>query len=167
MSSCAETSFYGGEVAGEAFYSVLMGAARNDVERLKWATLLQLETETKAWLRAPLLAHGVSIEEQASDRDNVVKAAEQFKRLAWSAQMRGLGDAIGNDFVPRYAGYANEAAARDNAAEEVACRFMVEHEKAQLEFARRELADVAAGDSLELVEKLLKYPVDSHGRGTR
>ncbi len=50
MSSYAEALlvFYAGEVAGEAFYSVSVGAGRNDVERLKWATLLQLETE--AWV---------------------------------------------------------------------------------------------------------------------
>jgi hypothetical protein len=62
MSSYAEAlqDFYSVEVLGEAIYSALLGAARNDNERLKWGTLLQLETETKAWLRAPMVAHGVS-----------------------------------------------------------------------------------------------------------
>lgn len=63
------------------------------------------------------------------------------------------------------AGEVNEAAARENPDEEAVCRFMVEHEKAQLEFARRELADASAGDSLEPVEKLLKYPVYLRRRG--
>ncbi|HUI28507.1 MAG TPA: hypothetical protein VL403_20685 [Candidatus Kryptonia bacterium] len=31
--------------------------------------MLQLETETKAWLRAPMVAHGVSIAEPIADRD--------------------------------------------------------------------------------------------------
>ena len=46
--------FYRGEVAGEAFYSALVAAARDAAERLKWATLLQLETETVRLLRYPV-----------------------------------------------------------------------------------------------------------------
>ncbi|HEY6598132.1 MAG TPA: hypothetical protein VIZ30_02420 [Pseudomonadales bacterium] len=105
--------FYGGEVAGEAIYSVLVGAARNDVERLKWATLMQLETETKAWLRGPLLAHGVSIEEQASDRDNGIKAIQRFKELPWQQQMKGLRAAIVDDILPRFERYADGARSRE------------------------------------------------------
>jgi hypothetical protein len=134
---------------------------------LKWATLLQLETETKAWLRGPRLAHGVSIEEQTSDRDNGIKAAQRFKQLPWTVQMQGLRDAIANDFVPRYERYAAAARATGNADEEAVCRFMVEHEKAQGEFARRELTDGVVAESLEPVERLLKYPVRSCSRGPR
>ncbi len=103
MSPYTEVSlaFYGGEVSGEAIYSVLVGAARNDVERLKWATLMQLETETKAWLRGPLLAHGVSLEEQASDRDNGIKAIQRFKELPWQQQMnRELSGATDESLEP-------------------------------------------------------------------
>lgn len=54
MSSYAEalSEFYNGEVYGETLFSALVGSARNADERLKWSMLLQLETETKAWLRA-------------------------------------------------------------------------------------------------------------------
>ncbi len=47
--------FYRGEVIGEAIYSALIEATNDSVERLKLAHLLQLETETKAWLRPHLI----------------------------------------------------------------------------------------------------------------
>lgn len=161
MSSYAEAlqEFYSGEVLGETIYSALLGSARNDDERLKWATLLQLETETKAWLRAPMIAHGVSIEEQRADHDKGLALAEQFKPAPWADQMQGLHDAIVNDFLPRYQSYAGAARARGKADEEAVCLFMVEHEKAQVEFARRQLAGAGLDQSLEPVAKLLKYPV--------
>jgi rubrerythrin len=161
MSTYAEAllEFYSGEVLGETAYSALAAAARNDGERRKWETLLQLETETKAWLRAPMVAHGVSIEELAADRQRGVAAADQIKQLSWKEQMQGLHDAIGGRFVPLYQGHADAAKARGEAGEEAVCLYMVEHEKAQVEFARRELTGESAPRSLEPVVKFLKYPL--------
>ena len=84
MSSYAEAlqDFYRGEVLGEAVYSALLGSARNDDERLKLGTLLQLETETKAWLRAPMVAHGVSLEEQSAVREEGVAVTGQLKPMS-------------------------------------------------------------------------------------
>lgn len=161
MASYAEAlaEFYNGEVLGEAIYSGLLSAARNDPERLKWSTLLQLETETKAWLRAPMVARGVSIVEQAADRDKGNAIAEQLKALPWAALMQAMHDAIANQFVPRYQSHAEAARARGAADEEAVCRYMVEHEKAQVEFARRELAGADIDQALEPVVKFLKYPL--------
>lgn len=162
MSSYAEAllEFYGGEVLGEAIYSALLGFARNDDERLKWATLLQLETETKAWLRAPMIAHGVSVEEQAGDRAKGVALAEEIKLMPWPELMRATHDAIANQFVPRYQGHADAARARGKAEEEAVCVYMVEHEKAQVEFARRELAGASLKESLQPIVRFLKYPLE-------
>jgi hypothetical protein len=161
MTSFAEAlqDFYSGEVSGEAGYSALLEFAQNPDERLKLATLLQLETETKAWLRAPMVAHDVSIEERTADRDKGLAAAAQFKSLSWSEQMQGLHDFIANEFVPRYQSYADAARARDKADEEAVCLYMVEHEKAQVEFTRRELKGASLGESLEPVARFLKYPI--------
>jgi hypothetical protein len=161
MASYAEAlaEFYGGEVLGEAVYSALVNAARNDHERMKWGTLLQLETEPKAWLRAPMVARGVSIVEQAADRDKGNAIAEQFKVLSWSVQMQSLHDVIANQFVPRYQSHADAARARGAADEEAVCLYMVEHEKTQVEFARRELAGADMDQALEPVVKFLKYPI--------
>lgn len=161
MSSYAAAlqDFYSGEVLGEAGYSALLGSARNADERLKLGTLLQLETETKAWLRAPMVAHGVSIEEHTADRDKGLAAAAHFNSLSWSEQMQGLHDLIATEFVPRYQSYADAARVRGKADEEAICLYMVEHERAQLEFTRRELAGATLGESLEPVVKFLKYPL--------
>ena len=143
---------------GEAVYNGLVAAARNDDERLKWGTLLQLETETKAWLRAALVARGVSIAEQSADREKGIAIAEQLKTLPWMVQMQGLHDAITGEYLPRYQGHADAARARGAAAEEAVCRHMVEHEQAQVDFTKRELAGEGSR-SLEPVVKHLKYPI--------
>jgi hypothetical protein len=161
MASHAEAllEFYSGEVLGEAIYSALLSAARSDDERLKWGTLLQLETETKAWLRAPMVAHGVSIAEPTAERDKGVALAEQLESLPWTVQIQALREAIRNDFIPRYQGHADAARERGAADERAVCLYMVEHERAQLEFAERELAGASSDRSLEPLVKLLRYPL--------
>jgi hypothetical protein len=161
MSSYTEAlqDFYRGEVLGEGVYSALLGSARNEDERLKLGTLLQLETETKAWLRAPMVAHGVSIEEQTAAREEGIAVAEQVKLLSWCELMQALHHAIVTEYVPRYQSHADAAKERGKADEEAVCLYMVEHEKSQVEFARRELAGARLGQSLEPLVRFLKYPI--------
>ena len=78
------------ECNGETLFSALAGLARNADERLKWSVLLQLETETKAWLRAPMVAHGVSIEERTEDRDKGLARARERASLPWSQAMQSM-----------------------------------------------------------------------------
>ncbi len=151
-------AFYRGEVAGEAFYAALTAAARDETERLKWTTLPQLETETKAWLRAPLLGQG-GVEERAADRAAGLYDIEEFRALPWAAQIREVHDSLANKFVPLYERYAAEARERGKPAEETVCRFMVDHETAQPEVARRDLADAGVDHALEPVARLLGYPL--------
>jgi len=66
-------------VLGEAVYSALLGATQSSDERLKLATLLQLETETKAWLRAPMIAGGLSFEDSSEIWTEGAAIAEQLK----------------------------------------------------------------------------------------
>ncbi len=161
MSSYAEAlqDFYTGEVLGEGIYSAMVGFARDDEERFKWSVLLQLETETKARLRAPMIGCGMSIEEPAAERSKATALAEQIKSLPWRDLMQTLHDIIANEFVPRYQSHADAARARGDAREEAVCQFMVEHEKAQVEFARRELAGARADEALQPVVRFLKYPL--------
>src|SRR5215208_1928140 len=51
---------YESEVNGEAIYCALLKVARSERERYHLATLLQLETETKAWLQPFLFKHRVA-----------------------------------------------------------------------------------------------------------
>jgi hypothetical protein len=136
-----------------------LGSPRNDDERLKLGTLLQLETETKAWLRAPMVARGVSLEEQSAVREEGVVVTEQLKPMSWSELMQALHHVIVTEYVPRYQGHADAAKARGRADEEAVCLYMVEHEKSQVEFARRELAGASLGQSLEPLVRFLKYPI--------
>jgi len=78
MASFADAlrAFYNGEVLGEAAYSALVASAQDAEERLKWSTLLQLETETKAWLRAPMVARGMGVEERMDDRHEGLDAED-------------------------------------------------------------------------------------------
>jgi hypothetical protein len=161
MSSYADAllEFYNGEVGGEALYSTLLGSARNHDEVLKWSTLLQLETETKAWLRAPMVAHGVSIVEQAEEREKAVALARMIKSLAWNDLMQQMRDVLSNEIVPKYQTQVDAARERGKEDEVAVCVFMVEHEKAQAEFARRELAGASLDESLAPVAKFLKYQI--------
>ena len=161
MSSYAEalSEFYNGEVYGETLFSALVGSARNADERLKWSMLLQLETETKAWLRAPMVAHGVSIEERSEDRDNGLARACDRASLPWPQAMQSMYDRLSGHYVPLYQSFADAARARGEAEQEAVCLYMVEHEKALVEFARRELAGASREQSLELILNSLKYPI--------
>ena len=51
------------------------------------------------------------------------------------------------------------AITRGEAEQEAVCLYMVEHEKALVEFARRELAGASPEQSLELILNSLKYPI--------
>lgn len=161
MTTYAEAlaEFYNGEVTGEAIYSNLLSWAKNDDQRLKLATLLQLETETKAWLRPYLVAQGISVAERAEDRSKGAGVAEQVKPLTWTQLMTGTIRALETQIIPFYESFADAAKARSKADEESVCRYMVEHERAQLEFARRELAGEPAKVALEPVLRQLRFPL--------
>jgi hypothetical protein len=149
--------FYTNEVLGETIYSALFEAAEDQHEKRKWATLLQLETETKAWLRPVMVVHGVGVEEHAADRQMALAMAGQLFPLGWSEKMQALKD-FGEPLLLTFQGYADAAASRGEADAEAVCRHMVEHERAQAVFASRELAGDGAS-SLEPITDLLKYPI--------
>jgi hypothetical protein len=125
MSSYAEAlrEFYNGEVYGETLFSALVGLARNADERLKWSMLLQLETETKAWLRAPMVAHDLSIEERTEDRDKGLARARERASLPWPQAMQSMYDGLSGHYVPLYQGFADAARARGEAEEEAVCLY--------------------------------------------
>jgi hypothetical protein len=158
MSSYAETVayFYNGEVLGEAVYSALCAKAETADERVRMATLLQLETETKAWLRPHALALGISIEERAADREEGLKIAERLKALSWRQLWQALHHGLSAQVVPHFRALAVEAAARGDAREIALCRFMIEHEDAQVEFCRRTVAGEDLATCLEPVAKHLR-----------
>jgi hypothetical protein len=155
----ALAEYYDVEVVGEAAYSALLTRTRGEAERLMVATLLQAETETKAWLRAPMLAAGLSLEERPERRQEGLAFAAQLEAGTWAQKMQALHDGIAHHIGPRYERYAQAARERGVAAETAVCAYMVEHEQAQVEFTRRQLAGADADQALEPVVKFLKYPL--------
>jgi hypothetical protein len=151
--------FYNGELLGETVYSALYAAAKEKAEKRKWATLMQLETETKAWLRPIMIAHGVGVEEHLADRQGAISLAGMLMPLSWRQQMQATLDAFTSRYLPAYQAFAEAARARGEADAEAVCLHMVAHENAQAEFARRELAN-DEHNSLAPVSTLLKYPID-------
>jgi hypothetical protein len=143
--------FYEGEILGEAIYSALLAEAEAPLERLKFAHLLQLETETKAWLRPHLMAAGESVAEPGAVREQGLAIAGQ-QPAEWRDKMQALAEVVEGQFAALYRRYADAARARGRADEAAVCDFMVEHEMAQVEFARRELA----GEPLERVLEPLR-----------
>lgn len=155
----ALTEFYNGEVTGEAIYSTLLGWADDNDRRLKLATILQLETETKAWLRPHLIAQELSVEERPRDREKGAEIAAQVKPLTWRQLMAGTIRALETQLIPFYQSFADAAKARGRSDEEAVCLHMVEHERVQLEFARRELAGDSRERALEPLMRQLRYPI--------
>lgn len=151
--------FYDGEVLGEAIYSGLLAAAGSERERRVWGVLLQLETETKCWLRAPMTAAGVSLVESDASRERAGRYVASMTRLDWPAQMKTLADLIDDQLVPRFEGFAEAARARAAGDEEAVCRHMVVHEQVQADLARRELAGEPLERVLAAVEGQLRYPL--------
>ena len=95
----------------------------------KWSVLLQLETETKAWLRASMVAHGVSIEERTEDRDKGLARARERASLPWPQAMQSMYDGLSRHYVPLYQSFADAARTRGEAGQEAVCLYMVEQRK--------------------------------------
>ena len=165
MTDFSETlrEFYDGEVLGEALYSILFETARSERERQVWGVLLQLETETKAWLRAPMAAAGVGLAESAEARERAARYAKGIAPLEWGAQMQTLHDVIADQVAPRFRDFADAARDRGAPDEEAICRHMVEHEEVQVELARRELAGEPLDQVLAPVAAHLRYPIPASG----
>jgi len=148
--------FYQGEVLGEAFFAYCVAHETESERRHKWATLLQLETETKARLRPFLLGLGLSVA-QDDVTARVAEITTGFAAKSWQQHMREI-DAITSHYLEKFR--AIEAAAPEGTEREMA-RAMVLHETALNNFAKRELTgDVA--NSLADVTAQLHWPL---GRG--
>ena len=150
--------FYRGEVLGEIGYSALLELAEDPLERLKLAHLLQLETETKAWLRPHMIGAGLSIAEPASWRELAQRMIDGFAPLDWTQKMSALAAFI-PDVAKQYGAYAEAARDRADAAQAAVCDFMVDHELAQLEFFKLELDGAEPMTSLKPLMRQSRYPL--------
>ena len=72
---------YQGEVMGEVVFYELLRTAEDDNQRYKLATMLQLESETKARLRPWLFHHRLDLSEDAAVRAQGLSMAENIGRM--------------------------------------------------------------------------------------
>ena len=77
---------YQGEVLGEAVLGRWLQLESDPVRRYKWATLQQLETETKARLRPFMMRLGLSVVENDVSAQ-VAKFSKGFLDKSWSELM--------------------------------------------------------------------------------
>jgi hypothetical protein len=143
---------YQGEVLGEAVLGRWLELERDPVRRYKWATLQQLETETKARLRPFLMRLGLSIV-QNDVSAQVDEFSKGFNEKSWVELMQLTLEVTGT-YLEKFREI--EAAAPDSDRE--VAHSMVVHEAALHDFAKRELS----GDSkhsLASVISQLQWPI--------
>ena len=85
---------YQSEVLGEAAFLALIKAAKNDREKYHFATLLQLETETKARLRPFLFRHGIDFDESQGSDETVAGFLALYQHHDWLEFLVQLRPAI-------------------------------------------------------------------------
>ncbi|WP_448505910.1 hypothetical protein [Immundisolibacter sp.] len=144
---------YESEIFGEASALALIKAAKNDHDRYRFGTLLQLETETKARLRPFLAKYGLPLTEDMdlSDVDGMVgayKATSNFREFATA-----IIPAI-EHFHSRFAQIAQAGPADDQPVLES----MVRHESAILSWLVQESDGLAEG-ALDSMIGELKHPL--------
>jgi hypothetical protein len=143
--------FYQGEVLGEAFFAACVALESDPDRRRKWATLLQLESETKARLRPFLVRLGLGIaQDDVSAR--VAEFTKDFAAKSWRQHMQEIAD-ITDFYLQKFR--AIEQAAPDDERE--MARSMVAHEAAIHRFAKMELAGETEA-SLRAVLAQLQWP---------
>lgn len=141
-----------GEMLGEAMISVLAGAAETAEQHYKWASLLQLESETKVRLRAFAAGIGVSVLEDEERRRQGVASAEAMSGMTWTEAMTSF-----RDLVAPAVGWYRKLEAMGPDADKPTLRAALAHEVALLDFLEAELR--GEPDTLAPVIALLDHPI--------
>ena len=150
--SSIEEHLYQGEVLGEAVFARFLAREEDPLRRYKWASLMQLESETKVRLR-PFLAYlGLPI----ADADVKAQAdgfAQNYATTPWADHMKTIVDVT--DF---YLGKFRAVAAFAPDCDRDVTQSMIAHEEAIQNFAKAELAGNAR-TSIDDVVAQLRFPI--------
>ena len=146
---------YESEIFGEAIFLALVAIARNPREKYQFATLLQLETETKARLRPFLFRHGISLDE-TMDLAGVAVAAEGYQALSWP-EFAAANIPVVQGFLSRFEAILELGPTADRKT----LQSMVDHEASILKWATMESDGITNG-SLDDVIAQLQYPLPVH-----
>ena len=140
------------EIFGEAVSLALWEAAKNDRERYHFATLLQLETETKARLRPLLYKHGVPLSEQPPT-EQIADIVQGYLNSSWE-EFAGFNREVVLGFLARFREIADAGPEEDREI----LHSMVRHEKAILKWFDMESRGESGG-SLDAIIDELQYPL--------
>jgi hypothetical protein len=141
--------WYHGEVGGEALFLALNAAATDRNQGAKWRTLAALECATKELLASAITRLDGQLPPSQSDPDLAPERVAALAGKSWPQLMHWLeriaADAL--DVMTREAGALPPALASTSA-------WVLDHERALIDFARRELADDTA-HSLDSAQAML------------
>ena len=149
----AVIELYQGEVLGEVLFEDMLAFYDDASHVHKIASLLQLETETKARLRPLVLSLGIDPAELEESRQAGHKFAEDLKGLDWEAAMARLHDGV-RPYAERY----REIVAIAPREYQTVAASMVSHEQALLRFTELEVAGETER-SLDAVNAQLHWPL--------
>lgn len=145
---------YQGEVLGEGLFNRMLRDLDDERQRHVVGSMLQLETETKAYLRQAAASRGLPVMEDDAQRAAGEHVAESLQGMRWIEKMGRLQAGIGGRYLPRFELLASGARPEDVDVTSL----MVRHEAALLDVVTRE----AAGDtrsSLDPLRPLLRWPL--------
>jgi hypothetical protein len=155
--SAVNEFIYQGEVFGEAILASYLALETDAEHRYKWATLMQLETETKARLRPFLARLGLGVA-QNDVSDKVAGFAKAFASKSWQQHMKEIAE-ITDFYLAKFREIHSAAPPEDREV----TQSMVVHEAAIGRFAQLELSG-QADSSLDEVIAQLKYPLPAPGK---
>lgn len=144
---------YQGEVIGEVLFNAMLAMYPEPDQQYKSATMLQLETETKARLRPALAALGADLTELEASREAGHSFVDALAGKDWSGAMQVLSEGI-TPYVERY----REIAASAPTDYRDVAESMVEHEEVLHQFVTAE----SAGEGEQALQALvaqLQYPL--------
>ena len=142
-----------GEVLGEVFFNTMLSNHDQPQQQYKLATLLPLETETKARLRSVMYPLGMDLRESQEPRDQALQLVASMEGSDWTQFLTTLAGTL-TPFVDRCKDLT--AAAPEDLKD--IFNAMVIHEQSLPTFTQMELA----GDtdhSLDAAIKQLVYPL--------
>ena len=143
---------YQGEVVGEALTNCYVGLETDPTRKYKWATVMQLESETKVRLRPFMSQLGLSIAQEDPSK-NIAELVQGYASKSWQQHMQELVQ-----ITTFYLGKFREIEAAAPDSEREVAHSMVVHEAAIKRFGELELAGDGK-NSLNDVIAQLKFPL--------
>ncbi len=144
---------YQGEILGEVLFEDMLQYFDEPHHKYKIASLLQLESETKARLRPLVLRLGIDPAELEESHHAGHQFAASLKGLNWAETMEKLRDGV-QPYVDRY----TEIVAISPPEHQAVAASMVSHERSLIRFAELELAGETER-SLDDVNAQLHWPL--------